>query len=190
MKYLNLRYFLKIRHRYKINISGSVLAVSFLGIYICLTEGHRHHSFFWVSLFFSVLVGSMSSLNDITTYGFIKALPSKVYAGFAAGTGSSGMIGSLVPIVTTILGFQIKWVNFFSNFLKCQACVILVPLFIYFVFLFNRTMNMVKNCLPDDKREHFEIKEVEFNKIINLKDFKTCVSKLKYYYGVILFVRI
>lgn len=111
MKFLNLKYLLRIRHRYKVNFAGITLALCFLGIYICLTEGHRHHFFFWISLSLSILVGSMSSLGDITIYGFLKVLPSQVYAGFAAGTGSSGMIGSLIPIATTVIGFEIKWVR-------------------------------------------------------------------------------
>ena len=55
--------------------------------------------------------------------------------------------------------------------------------------LFNRTVNLIKSALPIEKRDEFEIKEVEFNQTITLPDFLVCVRQLKYYYMIIFSVR-
>lgn len=60
-----------------------------------------------------------------------------------------------------------------------------IPIFTYYVFLFNRTVNLIKSALPIEKRDEFEIKEVEFNQTITLPDFLVCVRELKFYYLII-----
>lgn len=67
--------------------------------------------------------------------------------------------------------------------------MIAIPIFLYYVYLFNRTVNMIKSALPIEKRDEFEIKEVEYNSTINLKDFLTCVRSLKFFYSNIFAVR-
>jgi hypothetical protein len=80
---------------------------------MCFSIGHTAKNlFFTLSLIISLIVGALAAMGDSTIFGFMKALPSKCYVGYSAGTGLSGIVGSLLPIFTTIMGFDMKWVSF------------------------------------------------------------------------------
>ena len=119
MKFINVKMLLKIKHRNKINFASLCLVVCYIVLLLCFFFGNEYKNGLFVSsLFASVIIGSQSSLGDLTIYGFLKALPSKAFNGFAAGAGFSGVIGALLPIVVTSVGFDMKWVSFLNRISK------------------------------------------------------------------------
>ena len=111
MRIVHAKFLLKVLHRYKITVTGYFLAFNFMMVYFCFTLGEYYPKFFLViSLIVSFLTGALSSMSDSTIFGFMKVIPTKAYVGFTTGTGFSGIIGSSLPIMTTIFGFNIKWV--------------------------------------------------------------------------------
>lgn len=115
MKFVHSKYLLRITHRAKINFASTSLFACYILLLICFIYGRdAPNLFFGLSLVISFVIGTMSSMGDLTLYGFLKALPSKAFNGFAAGAGFSGVIGALLPIIVTSIGFDMKWVSIYS----------------------------------------------------------------------------
>lgn len=104
------KYLLKIKHKKKIKIISISLLILISIIFLCYSLKNEKLGFS-LSLTVTFLIGVCAAVGDAVVFGFMKSLPPNSYIGYSAGTGLSGVIGALLPILTTFFGFEIKWVK-------------------------------------------------------------------------------
>ena len=92
-RFVNAKYFIKVKHFTRMFFNSINMAIGFLVISFACTYNQYEASFF-VSLFASVILGTVSAFGESTTLGFCKGFPSSVVGYFGSGTGFAGVFGS------------------------------------------------------------------------------------------------
>ena len=86
-------------------INSVNMAIGFLIISLACTFNTIEASFF-ISLFASVILGTVSALGESTTLGFCKGFPSTVVGYFGSGTGFAGIFGSGMILILQSAGLS------------------------------------------------------------------------------------
>ena len=107
VRVLNIKFFLNVKHKYKIWLTISLWCIS-----ICLLVISKLKNNFWLSLLGAVFVGIGEILGECTIIGFMKCFPPIMVSGYSTGTGVSGIISAIL-----YLGFKICHISFISTVL-------------------------------------------------------------------------
>ena len=106
IRIINAKYMLKIRHRIK-----NLLVVACFSVGILLMIIAFWKQWFAFTLFSMIFFGMGTSLGEGNNLGFLKGFPSEIYAGYTAGTGLSGLIGSTFYFLLKLFKFPFYAVN-------------------------------------------------------------------------------
>ena len=95
---MNAKYMIKVKHMTRMMINSTNMAIGFLVISFACTYNTNVASFY-ISLFASIVLGTVSAFGESTILGFCKGFPSSVVGYFGSGTGFAGVFGAGITLI-------------------------------------------------------------------------------------------